>query len=389
MMGARDTGTGQRVTHDAFDGAASDGPDRRAVRNKHSSCGGARPAALDVGKDRVADLLRQRQPFGAARFTGDGEASVPPIDLVEIEVGDFACPQSEAGKQQNDGFVAQSAFARARCEDALHLRRGEKARNRRQPPAGEAGYGKFAARRAAAGRNEKAQKRASRNGDRLRTREAMRSGAFKNERPYGVRRVGLRVVAERGKKIDQGRPVGVERGLGDAAVRAHPGAEFIEYRPCLACRHRLLRSRNDPAILQMMDKECRRIRYFPVLPASLEDRSEFVKGGRDRVDREAGGVGPVRPVGEQPHQLFDGRLPVSAAAEPDLELPDVRRGHVQPSFDGSSVFRDCALAWCLLRLKGHRLCRCLGRRNDATVRAGACRRVVSSSRGRRLNQGSP
>ena len=84
-------------------------------------------------------------------------------------------------------------------------------------------------------------------------------------------------------------------------------------------------------------RSCRwRMNNAPALRTSLpvllpmKATPDASKAPRTGVDREAGAVGPVGPTGEQPHQLFDGRLSVSALAKPDLELPDVRSGHVEP-----------------------------------------------------------
>lgn len=63
LMSALDPGPDQRAPYDPFDGAASDGPDRRAIRDKHSRRLEARPAAFDIGDKRIADFLGQRQPF--------------------------------------------------------------------------------------------------------------------------------------------------------------------------------------------------------------------------------------------------------------------------------------------------------------------------------------
>lgn len=105
-MGALDPSPSQRAAHDPFDGATGNGSDRHLVRDEQPGRSDARPATFDIGYERIADLLRQRQPLRAARFAGDGKAPVPPIDMAELEVGHLACPQSVTDKEQNDGSVA-------------------------------------------------------------------------------------------------------------------------------------------------------------------------------------------------------------------------------------------------------------------------------------------
>ena len=58
-----------------------------------------RSGTEDVILDRGADVLRQRQDRGAARFAADPNDGLVPVDIVQPKIGDIAGTQGEPGEE--------------------------------------------------------------------------------------------------------------------------------------------------------------------------------------------------------------------------------------------------------------------------------------------------
>jgi hypothetical protein len=62
-----------------------------AHEQRPSSCCG-RTSAVQVGHQRLADLVRQRQPFVAVALASHGQLTGPPVDIVEFDSRDLTGP---------------------------------------------------------------------------------------------------------------------------------------------------------------------------------------------------------------------------------------------------------------------------------------------------------
>ena len=55
------------------------------------------PAVLQPLRDRLARVSWQRQPVTAVSLAADGDLAAPPVDVVQAQSGDLACPQPHPG----------------------------------------------------------------------------------------------------------------------------------------------------------------------------------------------------------------------------------------------------------------------------------------------------
>src|SRR6185503_15123973 len=65
-------------------------------------------SAFEVGSDRIADLLRQRQPDLVARLAADPQRARLPLDIGEAKLRHVASPQPEARQQEQDRTVTSA-----------------------------------------------------------------------------------------------------------------------------------------------------------------------------------------------------------------------------------------------------------------------------------------
>src|SRR5262249_7717552 len=111
LVGALDARSSQGALHDAFHGDARQRTKRRRLGEEQPRSAQARPGPLQIGHDRIADLLCERKPFGAPRFSTNGKPTVSPVDIGDLEMRNFARPQTQTGKQEHNSPVAEAAFA--------------------------------------------------------------------------------------------------------------------------------------------------------------------------------------------------------------------------------------------------------------------------------------
>jgi len=81
----------------------------------------ARPASLQVGDDRGADVGGQGEPFSPVPLAGDGDLAAVPVDVLQCQARDLADAQPEAGQQRQDRQVAE---AQGGARVALRQHRG-------------------------------------------------------------------------------------------------------------------------------------------------------------------------------------------------------------------------------------------------------------------------
>ena len=184
-----DAGSVQGSPHDALHGDAAEGDDWSYVRQEYAPRRHPWPVLFDVGDDRVAQLLGQRQPLLAPRLAGDGQPALRPVDLIEAQMGDLARAEPEPREQEDDGAITQAITAIARAENAREIGIGQEAR-RRQPPTGEARDGAIASRRQPAVCDQITQEGARGDGDALGAPATMGLGSIEHEAAHGRRRIG-------------------------------------------------------------------------------------------------------------------------------------------------------------------------------------------------------
>src|SRR5208282_5013514 len=99
-----------------------------------------RSPVLQVGCNRLADVMWQRQrPFLPA-FAMHAQAPFRPVDIPEFEVGYFPCAQPKTRKQQQNGSIAQPS-RRAPCfafvQKSANALRWHRSWNRRHRPSSD------------------------------------------------------------------------------------------------------------------------------------------------------------------------------------------------------------------------------------------------------------
>ena len=244
-MRAIDAGPVQSPAHDALYRHAAERDHWSDLGQEDARARQARPGPFDVGDEGVADLLRERQTLLAMRLSADGQHALIPVDLREAEVGNLACPQSEPGEEQNDGAVAKTVPAVAGGEDAHEVRRRQEARRRRELPVREARDGVVPSSRASSGRDQVAKERTRGACDSLRVPSAVRPCPLEHEPAHGRGGVGRGIVAERSQQVGQDPFAQIQRGVGNAALFAHPAAIAGQDRPRLFGPRRSRRGRED------------------------------------------------------------------------------------------------------------------------------------------------
>ena len=116
-------------------------PERPAWRDRaqeHAiALTGGRPA-LEIGGDRIPDVLRQRQADLVARLARDPQRARLPLDVDETELRHVAGPQPEARQEQDDRAVtpARNGVAITGSDQPVHLLRRQIPRHVGKPPMG-------------------------------------------------------------------------------------------------------------------------------------------------------------------------------------------------------------------------------------------------------------
>ena len=114
-----DLGAVQRAPRDSAHGT---GTDERSIRclyaQEHLLFTGPRPRRRDVGIERVADILGQRQCRLAARLSRDMQGTPVPVDIAKTQADDVAGTQSQTCQEQEDGPVTHACRAVAAGRDA-------------------------------------------------------------------------------------------------------------------------------------------------------------------------------------------------------------------------------------------------------------------------------
>jgi hypothetical protein len=91
--------------------------DKDTIRSLH------RKPALQIAKDRLAGVLRERQPYFVAPLPDHAQSAALPIDVRQAKLAYVAGAQPEPYEHQDDGAIPQAARSTALTDSnkALHL----------------------------------------------------------------------------------------------------------------------------------------------------------------------------------------------------------------------------------------------------------------------------
>jgi hypothetical protein len=111
-----------------------------AVLHEYPARRRRRALAAQVGDDRAAGVTRQRKHRaapGLARPQADG--AMAPVDVLEMQGGDLAGPESEAGQAAHDRSVPSGTRRGgvAACQQLRELLVAQASRKRGEPPVGD------------------------------------------------------------------------------------------------------------------------------------------------------------------------------------------------------------------------------------------------------------
>src|SRR5437660_1180958 len=99
--GDDDAGVGERVSHDAPDRSAGQRPKRGASSHKDLATRTARSPALEVGHERLADIVWEGYAACPAGLAGPQvNAAIRPIDIVSAQRDHVLSAEAKTGKEE-------------------------------------------------------------------------------------------------------------------------------------------------------------------------------------------------------------------------------------------------------------------------------------------------
>jgi hypothetical protein len=113
----------QRPPHDAGDGGGvCETTQGSSMAKEDSATGTAWASEAQIACDGFADVGWQRHLGQASTFAMDGDPTIVPIDIVQLQRYNLAGPQTHAGEQQENGVVPLSlcGFLLAMIEKLLN-----------------------------------------------------------------------------------------------------------------------------------------------------------------------------------------------------------------------------------------------------------------------------
>ncbi len=81
-----------------------------SMSKENSATGTAWAAEAQIACDGFADVGWQRHLGQTSAFATDGDPTIVPIDIVQFQRNNLACPQTHAGEQQENGVVPLSLW---------------------------------------------------------------------------------------------------------------------------------------------------------------------------------------------------------------------------------------------------------------------------------------
>jgi hypothetical protein len=107
--GCLDPGTQECTTNDCSYGALTQKSAKRSSgAQKHPTAAATGSSVPKISHDRIPHILRQRKLRAPTTLAMDAEASVLPVDVVELQRGHLSGTQPQASEQQQDRVVAPS-----------------------------------------------------------------------------------------------------------------------------------------------------------------------------------------------------------------------------------------------------------------------------------------
>jgi hypothetical protein len=111
LPGRIDPSIDQRPPHDAGDGGGVRKTTHgSSMAKENSATGTAWASEAQIACDGFADIGWQRHLGYASTFAMDGDPTIVPIDIVQLQRNNLARPQTDAGEQQENGVVPLSPW---------------------------------------------------------------------------------------------------------------------------------------------------------------------------------------------------------------------------------------------------------------------------------------
>src|SRR5215471_19457064 len=103
--------------------ASNKRPEGSDVAKKDAICMVDLRSTLQISKQCIANILRQRQPYFRASFTHDSQRAILPLDVAEAKLSYIACAKPQARQHQDDGAIAQATNEPTvtGSDDAVHF----------------------------------------------------------------------------------------------------------------------------------------------------------------------------------------------------------------------------------------------------------------------------
>jgi hypothetical protein len=83
----------------------SEPSDRRTVAQEYPTRGATRPVRVKIIRKGDADIGQQGKVCPAATLATDSDDAVVPIEVLQIQLDNFAGSQAQTGKQKQNGIV--------------------------------------------------------------------------------------------------------------------------------------------------------------------------------------------------------------------------------------------------------------------------------------------
>ena len=184
--------------------------------------------------------MRKRQPFFTTGLaTPDGNATVPPVDVIELKVCDFACAQAESDKEQNDCAIAQAGLTAACCHDPRDIFVVEKVWHWRQLPARKIRDGLITAGRATPSCDQETQECASGGHRHPCMSNAVHARASQHKLPDGEGAISLRRVTKGVHQVNEDVLISIQAAVRHPSISEHPIPKLAEDQPSFPWGRRL------------------------------------------------------------------------------------------------------------------------------------------------------
>jgi hypothetical protein len=186
-----------------------------------------RGPAFQIAEQRVADILRERQPHLVSPLPGYLQCAVVPVDVRERHMRYVSGSQSQPCQHQYDRPIAKPSgiCAIARSDRPVYLFCRQTTRQPREPPAGYGGYREGEIVAGFTTEVEQPKKRAEGSDQRLRGRHPTLTGPFQKRVSNGLYIPFAEILTERTEEIRCTAGVLPKRRFLHTTMRSIPAAE--------------------------------------------------------------------------------------------------------------------------------------------------------------------